>query len=63
MLKAGRKAKDPLNRIVTILEKLPNGDFKVRLAGSYGATIRYPASCLTAVDENEEDGGYWLRKK
>lgn len=48
-LKPGRQVIDPLNRVVTIKARLPNGDVKVKLAGSYGATITYPASVLRPV--------------
>jgi hypothetical protein len=47
-LKIGREVLDPLNCVVTIVE-IGLEFVTVRLAGSYHATIRYPASCLRPV--------------
>jgi hypothetical protein len=43
---------DPLNRRCRVIDVTPE-TVTVRLAGSYGATVRYPPSCLTLEEEAE----------
>ena len=51
-IKPGRYVLDPMNRRVYVLSV--DGDtVKVRLGGSYGATVDYPRSCLRPDPEEE----------
>lgn len=52
VLKTGRKALDPLNRVVEIVY-IMGPLVVVKLAGSYGATIHYPASVLRPPPDGE----------
>jgi len=45
VIKPGRYAVDPLGRSVRVLE-VKDGTVIVRLAGSYGATVRYALSAM-----------------
>ena len=49
--KVGREVVDPTGRHVTILSYDPSTrTVKVRLGGSYGATVEYPVSALRNVE-------------
>ena len=48
-MKPGREMRDPLGRTVTVLRSGADASgpyVEVRLAGPYGATVRYPPTCL-----------------
>lgn len=50
MIKVGRYVIDPLNRRVLVIA-VEGDSVKVRLGGSYGATVTYPRSCLRLEEE------------
>jgi hypothetical protein len=52
LLKPGREYLDPLNRIVTLV-KVETDSVTIKLRGPYGATIKYPPSCLKEIQDDE----------
>ena len=60
-MKPGRQYKDPLGRIVTVVGTGIDASGRyvdVRLAGPYGATVRYAESCLQPLTEEEQNERY-----
>lgn len=57
VIKPGRRVLDPQNRVVEVVSSGKDfaGEYvDVRLAGSYRATIRYPLSCLSPTEGDDQ---------
>lgn len=56
----GKLTVDPQNRIVTVVRYgEASGEYvEVRLAGSYGAHVRLPVSCIRPLTEADRAEGY-----